>query len=238
MDFSGRRVLITGASSGIGRAVALRFAQSGAHVVATGRNETALEKLRADIGAANIEAMAGDVTDAAFVNRLVEAGGAVDILVNCAGTLKHTPFLEGEPADWSLAFETNVLALLRLTQLVARGMCQRGGGHIFNLSSILARQVYRYTLVYAATKYAVRAISQGLRIELAPHGVKVTEIAPGLTETAVLREIDHPDVIAAYSSRGYPPLVADEIADAILYAAATGPNACPDVIEVNPLGQV
>jgi NADP-dependent 3-hydroxy acid dehydrogenase YdfG len=103
---------------------------------------------------------------------------------------------------------------------------------------VLARQVYPYALVYAATKYAVRAICRGLRIELNPYGIKVTEVAPGLTDTGVFRFLEHPAVKDAYADRGYPPLAPEDIAQAIVAAAASGPNVCPQVIEVNPLGQV
>ncbi|MGE0745081.1 MAG: SDR family oxidoreductase [Rhodospirillales bacterium] len=231
-----RCVLVTGASSGIGRAAALAFARAGDDVVATGRRADALAALAEAAGGA-VRAIAGDVTEAAFVDRLAAAAGPVDVLVNCAGTLRHAPFLDSDPADWQQVIDTNLIALLRLTQAVARGMRDRRRGHVIVVSSILARQVYPYTLVYAATKHAARAVCKGLRLELMPFGVKVTEVAPGIADTAILRAIDHPEVQAAYRARAYPPLAADDVAAAILYAANTDPNACPEVIELNPAGQ-
>lgn len=233
------RVLVTGASSGIGRATAQAFAAEGASVIATGRRLNELESMRDEVGKTSRapEIIAGDINDPAFAARLAAAAGPVDILVNCAGMLKHAPFLESDEASWQAVFDTNVIALLRLTQLVARGMSERKKGHIVNISSVLADKVYPYTLVYAATKYAVRAISEGLRMELEPHGIRVTEIAPGLVQTAVLRDIDHPDVLKAYQSRTYKGLSPESIADAIVFAVAQDPHTATDLVKINPVGQ-
>jgi NADP-dependent 3-hydroxy acid dehydrogenase YdfG len=239
VSLNGSRVLVTGASSGIGRATAKAFAAEGASVIATGRRLNELESMRDEAGATPRapEIVAGDINDPAFARRLATTAGSVDILVNCAGMLKHAPFLESEEASWRAVFDTNVMALLRLTQFVARGMSERRKGHIVNISSVLADKVYPYTLVYAATKYAVRAISEGLRMELEPHGIRVTEIAPGLVQTAVLRDIDHPDVLKAYQSRTYKGLSPESIADAIVFAVAQDPHTATDLVKINPVGQ-
>ena len=102
---------------------------------------------------------------------------------------------------WRAAWELNVHAMLVLSQGIARGMAERGSGHIINISSILARQVYPLTMFYAATKHATAAITRGMRIELAEHGVRVTEIAPGLVDTELMDRPDHPAVTAAYAKR-------------------------------------
>jgi NADP-dependent 3-hydroxy acid dehydrogenase YdfG len=234
-DLAGRTVLVTGASSGIGRATALLLDGAGAAVFATGRNEAALRELAS--ASPRIRCMAGDLTEPRFVETLVEAAGIPDILINNAGTLRHAPFLDSDPRDWASVFDTNVLSLLRLTQLVGRGMVARGSGHIINVSSLLARRVSRYAMIYAASKHAVAAICAGLRIELGPHGVKVTEIAPGLVATQVMRTVDSTEVRTAYAARQIVPLSAEDIARAILYAASTGPVASPDLIEVRPQDQ-
>ncbi len=236
-ELTGQRVLITGASSGIGRAAARLFADAGAAVVVSARRGDALQALAASVAPGTVTALPGDVTDTGFVAELARAAGPVDILVNNAGALKHAPFLQSDPADWAHVFELNVLALMRLTQLVARGMAERGGGHIINLSSLLARRVAPFTTVYAATKHAVAAISQGLRAELRPLNIRVTEIAPGIVNTEVFRRIDDPAVRERYSRFGFEPLSATQVAEAILFAACSGPTACPDLIELKAAGQ-
>jgi NADP-dependent 3-hydroxy acid dehydrogenase YdfG len=232
-SLTGKRVLVTGASSGIGQATARAFAEAGASVVATGRSA---EGLRA-LGGSATATVAGDLTDRAFATRLAESAGAVDILVNNAGALKHAPFLESDPADWARVFEINVQAVLVLTQLIARGMAARRSGHIINLSSILARRVAPVTTVYSASKHAVAAISIGLRQELRAHGIRVTEIAPGVVDTKVFRDLEDPALVARYSTPKFEPLTATQIAETILFAARTDPNACPELIEIKASGQ-
>ena len=236
---NGRRALVTGASSGIGRATALALCAEGVHVVAAGRRRDALDAVAADAGSlpGAIESVTADVNDAGDVADMVDQAGDIDILVNGAGFAKHTPFLDGVVDDWRAILETNVLSVLHVSQAVARGMKERGRGHIFNISSILADRVYPYTMVYAASKHAVRGLCRGMRVELAPFGIKVTEIAPGLVDTGILDNTDHPEVLAAYAARGYAPLQPGDIARAIVDAAASGPNACPELIAVNPMGQ-
>lgn len=232
-----RRILVTGASGGIGGATVEAFAVAGDHVIATGRSEAHLKALRGRCAGGAVETMAGDLTDPVFVDRLVGHAEPIDVLVNAAGWARHAPFLDNDPADWQKSWEINVQALLVLSQAVARGMTRRRSGHIINISSVLADRVYPYTLFYAATKHAVRAISRGLRIELAASGIKVTEVAPGLVDTGLLGEVDHPAVIAAYAARKHPPLQPADIADTIVAATRAAPNACPELIALNPMGQ-
>ena len=151
--------------------------------------------------------------------------------------MRHAPFLESDPADWEKSWRINVHAPLVLTRLVARDMAARGTGQIVNLGSVLGDRVYRYTLAYAAAKHALRGISRGLRLELAGHGIKVTEIAPGLVETGLLDGVDHPEVLAAYAARDHPPLQPADVARAVVQATGAAPNACPELVVVNPMGQ-
>ena len=237
MAFSGKRVLIAGASAGIGRETALLFAAGDAHVIAVARNADALRDLAAEAGG-GVETIPGDLTDADFVARLAAEAGDVDILVNLAGRTAHAPFLESDPDMWQAAWELNVHALLRLSQAVARGMAARKSGHIINISSILARQVYPLTMYYAATKHATAALTRGMRIELAEYGIRVTEIAPGLLDTGLMAQADHPAVVDAYAKRQDARLPAVEVARAILYAAGTEPGTAPELIALNPHDQI
>lgn len=239
-SFSGRRVLVTGASSGIGRATALVFAAAGADVIATARRAAELDRLGAEAEPLHgaIEPLAGDITDAAFVGALAAAAEPVDVLVNCAGILGHGPFLDSDPDNWPKIWALNVHATMRLSQAIALGMRNRGHGHIVIVTSILAGKVYRYTLPYAATKHALRAIRTGLRMELAEFGIKVTEVAPGLTDTPILRSFDNQDAAADYDARPYRPLDAEDVAMTIFGVAQSGPNACPELVEVHPMGQI
>jgi NADP-dependent 3-hydroxy acid dehydrogenase YdfG len=236
----GRKVMVSGASSGIGRACALAYAAEGATVIALARRQDKLKLLAEDASPlpGRIHILPGDVTDKAFIEQAVGQAGAVDILVNVAGILRHSPFLEGDPDHWAKVFETNVVALLRFTQAVAKGMVERGHGHIILMSSALARAVYPYTMVYAASKHAVRAIHVGLRQELGPLGIRATEICPGLVgDTDILNETDHPAVIESYGRRPYKPIQSEDIARAVIFASKTPQGVEIDVIEVKPIGQ-
>lgn len=241
MTFSGKTVLVAGASSGIGRETALMFAAAGARTIAVARSADKLEKLKDDAGG-DVKIIAGDLTDGTFVARLVDEAGDVDILVNLAGRTAHAPFLDSDPDMWRAAWELNIHAMLVLTQAIARRMVARGAAHgrchIINVSSILARQVYPLTMFYAATKHATAAITRGMRIELAEHGIRVTEIAPGLVDTELMSQPDHPDVVAAYAKRRDARLPAAEVARAIVYAAGTAPGTVPELIALNPHGQI
>lgn len=237
MTFSNKTVLVAGASSGIGRETALMFAAADARVIAVARSADKLAALKTEAGD-NLQTITGDLTDAVFTDRLVAEAGPVDILVNLAGRTAHAPFLDSDPDMWRAAWELNVHAMLVLSQGIARGMAERGSGHIINISSILARQVYPLTMFYAATKHATAAITRGMRIELAEHGVRVTEIAPGLLDTELMDQPDHPAVIAAYAKRQNARLPAAEVARAILYAAGTAPGTAPELIALNPHDQI
>ena len=234
-----KRVLVTGATGGIGGAIAGAFAAEGEAVVATGRSAERLAALsgRCRDAPGGIETVAGDLTDGAFAAELARGAAPVDVLVNSVGWVRHAPFLESDPADWETSWRVNVHSALVLTRLVACDMAARETGHIVNLGSILGDRVYRYTLAYAAAKHALRGICRGLRLELAPHGIKVTEIAPGLVETGLLDAVDHPEVLAAYAARSHPPLQPEDVAQAVIAAVGAAPNACPELVVVNPMGQ-
>ena len=237
MTIDNKTVLVAGASTGVGRETALMFAADGAEVIAVARSEDKLASLKAGAGD-NIRVIAGDLTDPGFTDRLIAEAGAVDILVNLAGRTAHAPFLDANPDMWRAAWELNVHALLVLSQGIARGMAARRSGHIINISSVLARQVYPLTTFYAATKHATAAVTRGMRIELAEYGIRVTEIAPGLLDTELMDQAEHPAVVAAYAKRQNARLPAAKVARAIIYAAGTAAGTAPELIALNPHGQI
>jgi NADP-dependent 3-hydroxy acid dehydrogenase YdfG len=237
ISLQGQRVLITGASSGIGEATAKAFLQRGAHVVATGRRIEPILSLASGEAKKRLRAIRGDLRDRKFVEELVREAGQVDILVNSAGILKHAPFLELDAMDWDDAFQINVLSLLDVTQLVARTMADRKRGHIINISSTRAEEVAPMTMIYSATKFALRAISKGLRAELRSFGVRVTEVAPGFTDSNLRRDVTHPAALATFVNRSFKPLTVEDVARAVLYAAEADPNCSTELITLRPLGQ-
>ncbi len=235
---AGKTALVTGASSGIGRATAAAFLREGAAVLATGTRADALDALAARVpaGAGSLRTLAGDLRDAAFVQRLAAEAGAVDILANNAGVLTYAPILDLTPEQCDAMFGINVLGTLRLTQAIAAGMVARKRGHIVMMTSLAAREIYRFGSVYCATKHALAALSDGLRLELQVHGIKVTEVAPGMVDTDMRKGITHPAVLAAVGARPYKPLSAEEVAEAVVYAVTAAPNLCADLIELRPQG--
>jgi NADP-dependent 3-hydroxy acid dehydrogenase YdfG len=225
----GKSALVTGASAGIGRACALALAGAGARVIATGRRKAELESLK-------MRALAGDLNDAGFVDQLADAARDADIFVNNAGVMKYAPFLDLSDEDTEAMFRTNVIAGFRLTRRIAQSMVKRGRGHIIVMTSIAAREVYNFGLVYCATKHALSAMARGLRLELQGAGIKVTEVAPGSVDTAIRATSTHPRVQEAFKARRFTPLSAEEVAASVLFAALASPNACPDLIELRPRG--
>ncbi|MFZ4559202.1 MAG: SDR family NAD(P)-dependent oxidoreductase [Saprospiraceae bacterium] len=227
--FSGKTVLITGATSGIGRATALLFAQNGHRLILTGRRSERLSALCQEIHQ-NFQAptlpLVFDIRDVEAVHHALSAipeeWQAVDILINNAGKAKGlAPVQEGKLAHWEEMIDTNLKGLLYITREIARGMVQRKSGHIINLSSIAGRFVYPNGNVYCATKAAVDALTQGLRMDLYAHNIRVSQVAPGHveeTEFALVR-FDG-DAEAAKIYEGFQPLTAADVADTIYYIAS------------------
>ena len=179
-------VLVTGATAGIGKATVEAFVAAGAgKVYAVGRRADRLEALRDEMPA--VVPVVLDVADRLAIETLAAARPewfAVDVLVNNAGLARGVePMQSADPADWDEMIDTNVKGLLAVTRSVVPGMIARGRGHVVNLGSVAGRWVYPGGGVYCATKYAVRALSEGLRYDLAGTDVRVTNIEPGLVET-------------------------------------------------------
>lgn len=232
------RILVTGAAGGIGKAIASRLAQDGHRLVLSDISSEKLAQISASLSGSGHVSIECDLRDPKSRRRLAEAG-EVDALINAAGWQRQTPFLKGSIEDDARSFEVNILAAIDLCRRIGGRMAARGEGHIINISSALARAVYPYTTVYAATKHALAALSQGLRIELSHHGVRVTEICPGLVGgTGILDATDDPEVLASVRNRGYGPISPADVADAVAYALGTPANVEVRMLEIRPRGQL
>ncbi len=220
-------VLITGATSGIGLACARKFAENGDKLILTGRNESRLAELRDELKSHGTEVLtvAFDVRDREkareFVEGLPEQWKQIGVLVNNAGlALGLEPEYEGDMDDWDAMIDTNIKGLLTMTRLVVPAMVERGQGHIINIGSVAGDAAYAGGNVYCATKAAVKALSDGLRIDVANTGIRVTNLKPGLVETNFSNIRFHGDTDrAANVYKGIKPLTGDDIADIAVYAA-------------------
>lgn len=222
-------VLITGASSGIGEGCARKFAMNGYRLILNGRNVEKLNAVKKELlekYGADVYLLPFDVRDRqaahAALESLLEEWKAVDILVNNAGLVigvdkEH----EGNLDEWDIVIDTNVKALLAMTRLVVPGMVERGRGHVINMGSIAGDYAYPGGSVYCACKAAVKALSDGLRIDLVDTPIRVTNIKPGLVETnfSVVRFRGNREA-ADNVYKGIRPLTGDDIAEVVYFAAA------------------
>ena len=224
----GKIALITGATSGIGEGCARRFAAAGYDVIITGRNSEKLNKVANDLESNGVRVLplVFDVRDREACETALAGIPAdwaeVDVLVNNAGlALGLEPEYEGSYADWETMIDTNIKGLLYMTRLVVPGMVKRNRGHIINIGSVAGDAAYAGGNVYCATKAAVKAITDGLRIDLAHTAVRVTNIKPGLVETNFSNTRFHGDEArAATVYKGVKPLTGNDIADVAVYAAS------------------
>ena len=242
---TGRTVLITGASAGIGAACARAFAREGARLVLAARRASRLEEMAEKLRGAGTDVLALelDVTDAAAVadtlGGLAAEWREVDVLVNNAGLGRGMDKLwEGDPAGWDEMVDTNVKGLLYVTRAVLPGMVERGRGHVINLGSVAGHEVYPGGAVYCATKHAVGAITRGLRMDVLGTGVRVSTVDPGMVETefSVVR-FDGDEERAARVYEGLTPLTADDIADCVTWAVTRPKHVDIDQIVVRPTAQ-
>lgn len=226
-----RIALITGATSGIGRATAEAFADLEYRLILCGRRQDRLDELEEQLGSQTaVTTLNFDVRNWVEVyetiNSLPEEWQAIDILVNSAGNAYGmSPIQDGEIDDWDQMIDGNVQGLLYVSKAVMPGMVQRKRGHIVNLSSVAGKQTYANGAVYCASKAAVEALSTGMRLDLTQHGIKVTNIAPGAVETefSVVRFKGDTER-AAKVYEGFDPLTAEDIADTIVYAVTAPAN--------------
>ena len=220
-------VFITGATRGIGLGCARKFAANGDKLILTGRNATRLSEISSELKAqgAEVVTLKFDVRDREAAQKAIESLPAewtkIDVLVNNAGlALGLEPEYEGDFNDWDGMIDTNIKGLLTLTRLIVPGMIERNSRHIINIGSVAGDAAYAGGNVYCATKAAVKALSDGLRIDVANTAVRVTNLKPGLVETNFSNVRFHGDTErAAKLYQGIKPLTGDDIADVAVYAA-------------------
>jgi NADP-dependent 3-hydroxy acid dehydrogenase YdfG len=230
----GKVVVITGASSGLGEATARRLSAEGATVVLGARRLDRLEALASELGLDARDAVRTDVTDAAQVRRLVDGAverhGRLDVILNNAGLMPQSPLDRLKIEDWDQMIDVNIKGVLYGVAAALPHMQAQKGGHIINVSSVAGHKVRPGGVVYSATKTAVRVISEGLRQEVKPWGVRTTIISPGMIATELTDSITEPDV-AERVRRAYADAVpADAFARAVAYAMSQ-----PDAVDVNEI---
>ncbi len=219
--------LVTGATSGIGEACARKFAEGGYDLIITGRNVDKLKAVELQVRGlgADVLPLVFDVRDRnaaiSAVKSLTGKWAVVDVLINNAGlALGLDKEYEGDMDDWEAMIDTNIKGLLTMTRLIVPGMVARNRGHVINIGSVAGDAAYAGGNVYCATKAAVKAITDGLRIDVAHTAVRVTNVKPGLVETNFSVVRFHGDNERADSVyRGIRPLTGHDIADVALYAA-------------------
>ena len=231
--------IITGASSGIGKATARRLADSGARVVLAARRVERLKVFAADIEHRKGTALVAptDVTDERSVQRLASralaAFGRIDILINNAGIMPLSPISKLKVEEWDRMIDVNIKGVLYCIAATLPTMLEQGSGHIINMSSVAGRRPFPSGTVYSATKFAVRAISQGLRLELSPiEGIRVTDIEPGVVATELTDHITDTETANRFQEMWAEktPLESIDIAETILFVLSR-----PDHVNVNEI---
>ena len=232
MTIQSKTVFITGASSGIGRATAIAFAAEGAKVLLCARRIKRLGELQKSLKLQS-HIFQLDVRNRAEVDRAIDAlpeeWKEIDILVNSAGLSRGLDkFQDALLDDWDEMIDTNVKGLLYVTRKIVPGMIERGSGHIINIGSIAGHEVYPKGNVYCASKFAVDAITRGLRLDLVDTPLRVTTIDPGLVETEFSDVRFHGDTERAKTVyKGLEPLHPEDIAETIVWCASR-----PDHVQI------
>jgi 3-hydroxy acid dehydrogenase/malonic semialdehyde reductase len=241
-----KTIMITGATAGFGKATAVRFAKNGYNIIITGRRKERLDELEKDLlssGKIKVLSLNFDVRKKSDVESVIgnlPAGWkAIDILVNNAGLAVGLDHIEtGNTDDWDRMIDTNIKGLLYVTREVAPLMVIRKTGHIFNIGSIAGRETYENGNVYCASKSAVDVLSRSMRIDLLRHNIKVTHIAPGMSETEFSLVRFKGDAGKAKDVyKGIEALTADDIADVIFYCATLPSHVCINDLVITPTQQ-
>jgi NADP-dependent 3-hydroxy acid dehydrogenase YdfG len=231
----GKVVVITGASSGLGEATARRLAQDGAKLVLGARRLDRLQVLAKELSLGQDAVVQTDVTQPAQVKRLVDHAvqvhGRIDVILNNAGLMPHSPLERGKIEDWDRMIDVNLKGVLYGIAAVLPYMKAQQSGHIINVSSVAGHKVRPGSAVYAATKTAVRVISEGLRQEVKPYNIRTTVISPGAVATELPDSISEPDVakgIREFYDRVAIP--AASFANMVVFAMSQ-----PDDVDINEI---
>lgn len=239
-----RIVLLTGATSGIGEATALLLAENNFKLILCGRRKDRLEALKSKLwSATEIYTLDFDVRDREAVKKAIsglpDTWKKIDVLINSAGNAHGLdPIQTGKVDDWDAMIDINVKGLLYVCHEIIPGMAERKSGHVVNIGSIAGKEVYPNGNVYSASKFAVDALTRGMRIDLNASGVKVTAINPGLVETEFsLVRFKGDTERAALTYKGLDPLKGRDIADIILYTITRPAHVVLADITVFPTAQ-
>ena len=239
-----KTVFITGATSGIGKACAFKFAQNNYNIVITGRRDALLKTIQKQIESdfsVKVKTLCFDVQNKQEVFNAVASLGddvSIDVLINNAGlALGRDAFDEADMEDWDTMISTNINGLL-YTSRALLPFLKNTNGHIINLGSIAGKEVYENGNVYCASKFAVNAISQSMRIDLLKHNIKVTSINPGAAETefSIVRFKGNEEKADA-TYKNYIPLTANDVADTIFYCATLPTHVCINDLTITCLQQ-
>jgi 3-hydroxy acid dehydrogenase/malonic semialdehyde reductase len=241
-----KTIMITGATSGFGKAIAVRFANNGYNIIITGRRKERLADLKKELlSAGKIKVLTlnfdvrnrNEVSDA--ITGLHEEWKQIDILVNNAGLAVGMDHIDtGDIDDWDRMIDTNVKGLLYVTRAVAPLMVTRNTGHIFNIGSIAGKDTYENGNVYCASKSAVDALSKSMRIDLLKNNIKVTHIAPGMAETEFsLVRFKGNESKAKAVYQGIDAMTADDIADVVYFCANLPAHVCINDLVITPTQQ-
>jgi NADP-dependent 3-hydroxy acid dehydrogenase YdfG len=235
-NIEGKIVVITGASSGLGEATARHLSQQGATVVFGARRVERIAALARELESAGRKAMAiqTDVTQSAQVQRLVDAAVSghrrIDVMINNAGLMPHSPLERLKIADWDRMIDVNIKGVLYGIAAALPHMKQQKSGHFINVSSVAGHKVRPGGAVYSATKHAVLALSEGLRLEVKPYNIRTTVISPGAVATELPDSITEADVAASVRKIYENAIPADAFARAVAYAMSQ-----PDDVDVNEI---
>ncbi|MCP3030767.1 SDR family oxidoreductase [Halobacillus sp. A1] len=237
-----KSAIITGASSGIGKAIAEHLAQEGANVVLAARRAHKLQQLAEDVeDKYGVRAIVSetDVTKRSDVEELVKHTtdklGSVDIYVNNAGVMLLS-FLKNDHVDeWEQMVDVNIKGVLFGIHAALPQMLKQESGHIINVASVAGHEVFPSSTVYSATKYAVKALSMGMEKELSRSGVRVTNVSPGAVDTELTEHITDGDVIDMFKDRDMTPLDSEDIASAVAYAVTQPASVNVNELIVRPM---